>query len=37
MNNNELKLSLEIAFEYASEINKYVDENTPWKMNIEIT
>lgn len=37
MNNNELKLSLEIAFEYASEINKYVDENAPWKMNIEIT
>jgi hypothetical protein len=27
MNNNDLKWSLELAFEYASEINKYVDEN----------
>jgi methionyl-tRNA synthetase len=37
MNDNELKLSLELAFEFASEINKYVDENAPWKMNTDIT
>ncbi len=36
MDNNDLKWSLELAFEYASEINKYVDENAPWKMDIEI-
>ncbi|NRH21176.1 methionine--tRNA ligase [Candidatus Gracilibacteria bacterium] len=33
---HDLKGSIELAFEYASEINKYVDENTPWKLDIEI-
>lgn len=33
---HDLKWSIELAFEYASEINKYVDENTPWKLDIEI-
>lgn len=32
MNDYDLKGSLEYAFEYASEINKYVDEMTPWKV-----
>lgn len=36
MDINDLKWSLELAFEYASEINKFVDENAPWKMDIEI-
>lgn len=35
MNNHDLKWSLELAFEYASEINKYVDENAPWKIDTE--
>lgn len=33
MDSHDLKGSLECAFEYASEINKYVDENTPWKLD----
>lgn len=32
MQKYDLKSSLEIAFEYASEINKYVDDMTPWKV-----
>lgn len=32
MDDYDLKGSLEYAFEYASEINKYVDEMTPWKV-----
>jgi methionyl-tRNA synthetase len=35
MDSLDLKTSLEIAFEYASEINKYVDDMTPWKISIE--
>lgn len=35
MDSCELKNALELAFEYASEINKYVDENTPWKISID--
>ena len=35
MNKNDLKWSIEFAFEYASEINKYVDENAPWKISTE--
>lgn len=35
MQKYDLKSSLEIAFEYASEINKYVDDMTPWKVWIE--
>ncbi len=34
MNQYDLKGSLELAFGYASDINKYVDENTPWKIDI---
>lgn len=30
-----LKNNIENAFEYASEINKFVDETTPWKLDIE--
>lgn len=36
MNTQDLKWSIDLAFEYASEINKYVDENTPWKLDIEV-
>lgn len=36
MNSHDLKWSIELAFEYASEINKYVDEHTPWKLDILI-
>lgn len=32
MKNYDLKSSLELAFEYGSEINKYVDDTTPWKV-----
>jgi methionyl-tRNA synthetase len=35
MDDNDLKSSLEFSFEYASEINKYVDENAPWKISTE--
>jgi methionyl-tRNA synthetase len=35
MRNSDLKGSLELAFEYASEINKYVDDMAPWKISIE--
>ncbi len=35
MDDKDLKSSLEFVFEYASEINKYVDENAPWKLNLE--
>jgi methionyl-tRNA synthetase len=35
MNDYDLKWSLEYAFEYASEINKYVDDMAPWKISIE--
>ena len=35
MDSHDLKWSLELAFEYASEINKYVDENAPWKLDID--
>lgn len=36
MDTQDLKWSIDLAFEYASEINKYVDENTPWKFDAEI-
>jgi methionyl-tRNA synthetase len=36
MEDSDLKGSLELAFAYATEINQYVEENTPWKMDIEI-
>ncbi|MBX9809333.1 methionine--tRNA ligase [Candidatus Gracilibacteria bacterium] len=36
MSDSDLKNALEIVFEYASEINKYVDENAPWKMDINL-
>lgn len=35
MDNHDLKGALEFAFEYASQINKYVDDMTPWKIVIE--
>ncbi len=35
MNDYNLRSALETAFEYASEINKYVDDNTPWKISID--
>jgi methionyl-tRNA synthetase len=35
MESNNLKWALETAFEYASDINKYVDEKAPWKINLE--
>jgi methionyl-tRNA synthetase len=37
MEDADLKGSLELAFAYATEINQYVEENAPWKMDIEIT
>ena len=37
MENSDLKGSLELAFAYATEINQYVEENAPWKMDIETT
>ena len=36
MEGSDLKSSLELAFAYATEINQYVEENAPWKMDIEI-
>jgi methionyl-tRNA synthetase len=36
MDTSDLKGSLELAFAYATEINQYVEENAPWKMNVEI-
>lgn len=33
MEKYDLKNALESAFEYATEINKYVDDNTPWKLD----
>ena len=33
MERYDLKNALESAFEYATEINKYVDDNTPWKLD----
>lgn len=36
MSHSDLKGSLELAFAYATEINQYVEEHTPWKMDIEI-
>ena len=35
MEKYDLKNALESAFEYATEINKYVDDNTPWKIDAE--
>lgn len=35
MDDYDLKNAIELAFEYASEINKYVDDMTPWKISIE--
>lgn len=35
MNNYSLREVLENAFEYASEINKFVDDHTPWKLDAE--
>ena len=37
MESSDLKGSLELAFAYATEINQYVEENAPWKMDIETT
>ena len=36
MEDSDLKGSLELAFAYATQINQYVEENAPWKMDIEI-
>ncbi len=36
MDNSDLKGSLELAFAYATEINQYVEEHAPWKMDIAI-
>ncbi len=36
MNSFDLKWALELAFECATDINKYVDDKAPWKINIEI-
>jgi methionyl-tRNA synthetase len=35
MDDYDLKWSLEYVFEYASEINKYVDEMAPWKISLD--
>lgn len=35
MTRYDLKAALDNAFEYASLINKYVDETTPWKLDAE--
>lgn len=35
MDKNDLKTALDRAFSYASEINKYADEQTPWKLDID--
>lgn len=35
MQKYDLRQVLDNAFEYASEINKFVDDNTPWKLDAE--
>lgn len=35
MTTYRLKDAMEIGFEYATMINKYVDDTTPWKLDIE--
>lgn len=35
MGSYRLKEALELAFEYATAINKYVDDMTPWKLNVD--
>lgn len=35
MDDYDLKGSLEHTFEYASEINKYVDDMAPWKISLD--
>ena len=35
MDHLDLKSSLEQAFEYASEVNKYIDDMAPWKISLE--
>ncbi len=35
MEHSDLKWSLELAFAYATEINQYVEESAPWKINID--
>jgi methionyl-tRNA synthetase len=35
MDHLDLKSSLELAFEYASEVNKYIDDMAPWKISLE--
>lgn len=35
MEKYDLKSALENAFEYATEINKYTDDTTPWKLDAE--
>lgn len=35
MSSHDLRGGLELAFEYASEINKYVDNASPWKISTE--
>ena len=37
MSDSDLKGSLELAFAHATQINQYVEENAPWKMDIETT
>lgn len=36
MEDSDLKGSLELVFAYATEINQYVEEYAPWKMDILI-
>jgi methionyl-tRNA synthetase len=36
MDTSDLKGSLELAFAYATEINQYVEENAPWKMDVTV-
>lgn len=36
MSDSDLKGSLELAFAHATQINQYVEENAPWKMDIAI-
>jgi methionyl-tRNA synthetase len=36
MDTADLKGSLELAFAYATEVNQYVEEHAPWKMDIDI-
>ncbi len=35
METSDLKGSLELAFAYATQINQYVEENAPWKIDID--